>query len=231
VFNYQDISKFAKQLTIVAQRSGDETIASDIQTRVSQLKNAVAHVDVFTTSGANRLYSTCSEYLKQQANALAPHYVPNDYLLSDAVLEHVKMDLTLIDPLAQVVDVKNPVGRELRLLVAHLNLLRDDVVQRMREQGDDYSFQALVNENCYLGLKTKLIDFLFLNGKWSERRSFELCLQGFNVTKPWEGRKCVTLSFDVGNVHHHAKIVAAADHYLSKVDHLPLHFKLYSFKH
>jgi hypothetical protein len=231
VLNYQVISNFAMRLITIALRSNNEAIANEIQTRVSQLKNAVAHVDVFTTSVANQSYSKCAEYLKQQAKVLAAHYEAKDYLMSDAALEHVKMDLVLIDPLAHDIDIKNPIDREKRLLVAHLNILRDDAMQRVREYGGEYSFQTLINDDCYLGLKSKLINFLFVKGVWSERRSFELCLHGFNVVKPWESRICVSLSFDAGNVHHHAKIMSITSQRNPSLNVAPLQFKLHSFNH
>ncbi len=116
MLNYQDISNFATRLVTIAQRSNNDAIAKEIQTRVAQLKNAVVHIDVFTTGVANQSYSKCSAFLKQQAKVLAKHYEAKDYLMSDAALEHVKMDLELIDPQAHEIDAKNPIDRELRLL-------------------------------------------------------------------------------------------------------------------
>ena len=231
MLNYQDISNFATRLVTIAQRSNNDAIAKEIQTRVAQLKNAVVHIDVFTTGVANQSYSKCSAFLKQQAKVLAKHYEAKDYLMSDAALEHVKMDLELIDPQAHEIDAKNPIDRELRLLLAHLNVLRDDAAHRSREYGSEYSFQTLINDDCYLGLKGKLIGYLFVKGVWSERRSFELCLKGFNAVKPWESRTCIGLSFDTGTVHHHAKIMSMTSQRNPTLNVTPLQFKLHSINH
>lgn len=140
---------------------------------LDSLKTHVQSVCLCDVASANHSYKSWSQRLREIANI--------NGLVEPSVLDAPVTRLELVDPECLTVTPRT----ELEFVVEHLKIYQRDVEICSRMEGDAFSIQRHIRHPEYHTLRNRLFGFLMPNGVWSEKRAMQLCVNGFNIVKPW----------------------------------------------
>lgn len=188
---YTDLQFLHKRVSKMLAHAGRSHEVDHLNTAVRR----VSIVSAFYPNAATKQYRDTYVELAAQEKALK-EVVPME-TLEDITVAPPK--LMLIDPKAgNALNIENA-RTESQMVLAHLDILRDDLAFQCRVNGRStlpVLRHMLLDPKQYGLLRQRLIQYLTPNRKWSDVRALELWAQGFCCDKPISPATYFTLSFD-----------------------------------